>query len=53
MITNIKGINVLESVNSQIILDAINEEFISDANIAIDSGHFEARDQAPSKKRRP
>ncbi|MCZ2845462.1 MAG: transposase, partial [Candidatus Bathyarchaeota archaeon] len=50
MITKIKDTNVLESVNSQIILDAIDEGFINDANIAIDSGHFEARDQAPSKK---
>ncbi len=50
MITKIKDTGVLEEINSQIILDAINEEFIKDVNIAIDSGHFEARDQAPSKK---
>ncbi|WP_391559527.1 transposase [Robertmurraya sp.] len=50
MITKIKDTNILEEINSQIILDAIDEGFISDANIAIDSGHFEARDQAPAKK---
>ncbi|WP_257009838.1 transposase, partial [Evansella halocellulosilytica] len=50
MITKIKDTNVLEEVNSQIVLDAIQEEFITNSNIAIDSGHFEARDQAPSKK---
>lgn len=38
MITKIKDTNVLESVNAQIILDAIDEGFINDANIAIDSG---------------
>ncbi|MDQ0257081.1 transposase [Evansella vedderi] len=50
MITIIKDTNVLEEINSQIVLDAINEKFITDPNIAIDSGHFEARDKAPSKK---
>lgn len=50
MISKIQESTVLEEINSQIIQDAINEEFISDVNIAIDSGHFEARDQAPSKK---
>ena len=50
MITKIKDTDVLEELNSQIIHDAINEEFIKTPNIAIDSGHFEARDQSPSKK---
>ncbi len=51
MITKIKdNTNVLEVIKSQIILDAINEKYFRDTNIALDSGHFEARDQAPSKK---
>lgn len=50
MISKIQETAVLEEINSQIILDAINEKYISDVNIAIDSGHFEAKDQAPSKK---
>lgn len=50
MITKIQETNILEEVNSQIVIDAINEKFIMDPNIAIDSGHFEARDKAPSKK---
>ncbi len=40
MITKIKDTNVIESVNSQIVLDAIDEGFISDPNVAIDAGHF-------------
>ncbi|WP_081457284.1 transposase [Evansella cellulosilytica] len=50
MITKIKDTNVLEEINSQIVLGAINEKFITDPNIAIDSGHFEARDKVPSNK---
>ncbi|MBB5174426.1 transposase [Texcoconibacillus texcoconensis] len=50
MISKIKESNVLQSINTQILTDAIDEGCISDTNIAIDAGHFEARDQASSNK---
>lgn len=53
MISKIKETNALEKVSSQIITDAFNEGYLSDGNVAIDAGHFEARDHAPSKKKEP
>lgn len=50
MITKIQETNALEDVDSHILMDAINENFIVDSNIAIDGTHFEARDQASRKK---
>lgn len=50
MITMIKDTNILEMIDSQIMLVAINEKFITNANIAIYTGYYEARDQAHSKK---
>lgn len=50
MITKIQETDVLETINEQIIRDAMQEEFITDPNIAIDAGHFEAKDKATSSK---
>lgn len=50
MITKIQETDVLETINEQIVHDAIKEGFIHAPNIAIDAGHFEARDKATSSK---
>src|SRR5690625_2676990 len=42
--------NVLDEVTEQLILQAIQEASIIDDTAAIDATHFEARDQAPTKK---
>lgn len=47
MVTIISESNVLEKVQEIILSQAITEGFISDVTVAIDSTHFEAKDQAP------
>ncbi len=42
--------SVLEKAQEKVVLQAIAEGFISDETVAIDSTHFEARDQAPPKE---
>jgi len=43
---------VLEKVQETVVRQAIDEGFIIDETVAIDATHFEARDQAPTKKKR-
>lgn len=47
--------NVLETVQETLLLQAIQEDFITDDVVAIDATHFESRDQATSqeKKQKP
>lgn len=45
--------NVFEKGKESILLQAIEEGFVDDENIAIDASHFEARDQAPAKEKKP
>ncbi|GAA0358770.1 IS1182 family transposase [Bacillus horti] len=42
--------DVLEKVQEKLLIQAISEGFIQDHNIAIDSTHIAARDQAPPKE---
>ncbi|WP_096190372.1 transposase [Evansella halocellulosilytica] len=53
IIAKVQESNVLAKVNDQILVDAMYEGVIDDPNVAIDAGHIEARDQAPSKKEEP
>lgn len=53
LLTKLSETEVLEKVQESIILDAISEEFITDDTVAIDATHFEARDKAPAKKKKP
>ncbi|MFT8930743.1 MAG: IS1182 family transposase [Sporolactobacillus sp.] len=53
LITKLEESNVLEVVQEQVISQAIAEGFIMDDTVAIDATHFEARDQAPPKKKQP
>lgn len=50
MITQISDTNVLESVQENILHQAISEGLITDETVAIDATHIEARDQAPAKE---
>jgi transposase len=50
MITIICESNVLEQVKETLLRQAITEGFITDDTVAIDSTHFEAKDQAPPKE---
>jgi transposase len=43
----------LETVKSQLLLQAIQEGFVDDDAVAIDATHFEARDQAKSEEKKP
>lgn len=53
MISLIEESNVLEKVQETLLQQAISEGFITDDTVAIDSTHFEARDQAPPKEEKP
>lgn len=53
MITVINETNALENVNEIILQQAITEGFIDDDTVAIDATHFEAKDQAPPKEKKP
>ena len=44
---------LFRSEKKSILLQAIEEGFVDDENIAIDASHFEARDQAPAKEKKP
>lgn len=50
IITQISDTNAMESVQENILHQAISEGFITDETVAIDATHIEARDQAPVKE---
>src|SRR5690625_2233314 len=50
LLTKLSESNVLEKVQETVVRQAIDEGFIIDDTVAIDATHFEARDQAPTKK---
>ncbi|MCM3735211.1 transposase [Bacillus cytotoxicus] len=45
--------NVLETVQEALLLQAIQEEFITDDVVSIDATHFESRDQATPQEKKP
>ena len=53
LLTKLSESNILEEVQEKLILQAIAEGFIIDDTVAIDATHFEARDQAPPKDKKP
>lgn len=53
LITKISESQVLEHTQETLLLQAISEGFIIDDTVAIDATHIEARDQAPSKEKKP
>src|SRR5690625_4392276 len=50
LVTKLIESNILEHIQEKLIIQAIEEGFITDETVAIDATHFEARDKAPSKK---
>src|SRR5690625_1760527 len=50
LLTKLSESTILEDVQPQLIVQAIEEGFIIDDTVAIDATHVEARDQAPSKQ---
>jgi len=50
LIEKISQSDVLEQIQERILLQALNEGFITDDTVAIDATHIEARDQAPAKQ---
>lgn len=53
LITKLEESKNLEDVQVQVIIQAIAEGFIKDDTIAMDTTHFEARDQVPPKEENP
>jgi len=50
LLTKLSDSKVLEKEQEKVVLQAIEEGFITDDTVAIDATHFEARDQAPPKE---
>ncbi|GEN57442.1 hypothetical protein GCM10012290_10100 [Halolactibacillus alkaliphilus] len=50
LMTELSDSHYLEEIQECIVLAAIQEGFIVDHTVAIDSTHFNARDQAPPKE---
>lgn len=53
LVSRLSGSDVIKNMNDTILLQAINEGFVFDDNVAIDACHFEARDQATSQEKKP
>lgn len=52
MISKLAETEIIENINSSTLLQAIDEGFVKDENVAIDACHFEARDQAPAQEKK-
>ncbi|MEI3599250.1 IS1182 family transposase [Oceanobacillus sp. MO10714A] len=53
LVTKLLECDILEKQKEKVVLQAIEEGFITDDTVAIDATHFEARDQAPLKEEKP
>ncbi|MEI3600286.1 MULTISPECIES: IS1182 family transposase [unclassified Oceanobacillus] len=53
LVTKLLECDILEKQKEKVVLQAIEEGFITDDTVAIDATHFEARDQAPPKEEKP
>jgi transposase len=52
MISKLSETEIIESINNATLLQAIEEGFVQDENVAVDACHFEARDQAPTQEKK-
>lgn len=52
LIAKLSETETIENINNATLLQAIEEGFVQDENIAIDACHFEARDQAPAQEKK-
>jgi len=53
LVTKLMECDVLDRIKETVVLQAIEEGFITDDTVATDATHFEARDQAPPKEEKP
>lgn len=53
LVSKLSELDVLKNMNDSILLQAIQEGFVYDENVAIDACHFEARDQATVQEKKP
>lgn len=53
LIEKLSKSNSIEEIKESILLQAIEEGFVTDESIAIDASHFEARDKAPATEKKP
>jgi transposase len=53
LVEKLSECDVIERIKESILLQAIEEGFVEDENIAVDASHFEARDKAPAKEKKP
>jgi transposase len=51
LISKLSETEVIENINNSTLLQAIEEGFVNDENVAFDASHFEARDQAPVQEK--
>lgn len=52
LISKLSETEIIENINDSTLLQAIEEGFVQDENVAVDACHFEARDQAPAKEKK-
>lgn len=52
LIAKLSETEIIENINNATLLQAIEEGFVQDENIAVDACHFEARDQAPAQEKK-
>lgn len=52
LISKLAETEIIENINNSTLLQAIEEGFVQDENVAIDACHFEARDQAPAQEKK-
>jgi transposase len=53
LIEKLSETEAMEKIKESILLQAIEEGFVTDENIAFDASHFEARDKAPATEKKP
>ncbi len=52
LIDRLSASNILEKEKESLLLQAMEECFVDDENVAIDASHFQARDQAPAAEKK-
>ena len=52
LISKLSETEVIENINNSTLLQAIEEGFVNDENVAFDASHFEARDPAPVQEKK-
>lgn len=53
LISKLSDTDILENIGDSILLQAIQEGFVDDENVAIDASYYEARDRASIQEKKP